>query len=86
MPLQFDMPLVQLRTYMGINPRPDDFDRFWEEGLAEMHSLSPEIELRPAGFQTSFAACFDMYFTGVANARIHSKLLRPRNASAPHPN
>jgi cephalosporin-C deacetylase len=70
---------------MGVNPRPDDFDQFWEQGLAEVRSLSPQMELRPAGFQTSFAECFDMYFTGVANARIHSKLLRPRNGSAPHP-
>ncbi|MEJ2735508.1 MAG: acetylxylan esterase, partial [Anaerolineae bacterium] len=85
MPLQFDMPLAQLQTYMGVNPRPDDFDRFWEQGLAEVRSLSPEVELRPASFQTSFAECFDMFFTGVANARIHSKLLRPRNGSAPHP-
>jgi len=85
MPLQFDMPLAQLQTYMGVNPRPDDFAQFWEQGLAEVRSLSPQMELRPAGFQTSFAECFDMYFTGVANARIHSKLLRPRNGSAPHP-
>jgi cephalosporin-C deacetylase len=85
MPLQFDMPLEQLRTYRGSNPRPGDFDQFWEQGLAEMRGLSPELELRPAGFQTSFAECFDMYFTGVANARIHAKLLRPRNGSARHP-
>ena len=85
MPLQFDMPLAQLQTYMGVNPRPDDFAQFWEQGLAEVRSLSPQMELRPAGFQTSFAECFDIYFTGVANARIHSKLLRPRNGSAPHP-
>jgi cephalosporin-C deacetylase len=85
MPLQFDMPLGQLRTYMGVNPRPDDFDQFWEQGLAEMRSLSPEMELRPADFQTSFAECFDMYFTGVASARIHAKLLRPRDRSVPHP-
>ena len=85
MPLQFDMPLAQLRTYLGINPRPDDFDQFWERGLAEMRSLSPEMELRPADFQTSFAECFEMYFTGVASARIHSKLLRPRSGSVPHP-
>jgi cephalosporin-C deacetylase len=33
MPLQFDMPLAQIRTYMGVNPRPDDFDRFWDSKL-----------------------------------------------------
>lgn len=85
MPLQFDMPLEQLKTYQGINPRPDDFDRFWEQSLAEMQSLDPELELRPADFQTSFAECFNLYFTGVGGARVHAKLLRPRDAVVPHP-
>lgn len=85
MPLQFDMPLEQLKTYQGINPRPDDFDRFWEQSLAEMQGLDPELELRPADFQTSFAECFNLYFTGVGGARVHAKLLRPRDAVAPHP-
>ena len=85
MPLQFDMPLEQLRTYMGVNPCPDDFDPFWEQGLAEMRNLDPEMELKPADFQTSFAECFDMFFTGVGSARIHAKLLRPRQGSVLHP-
>ena len=32
-----------------------------------------------------FAECFDMFFTGVDNARVHAKLLRPKKAPAPHP-
>ena len=85
MPLQFDMPLEELYTYQGINPRPDDFHRFWDESLAEMRGLEPEVELVPASFQTSYAKCLDLYFTGVGGARIHAKLLRPRDASEPGP-
>lgn len=85
MPLQFDMPLEQLRTYMGVNPRPGDFDRFWEQGLAEMYAVNPDLELRAANFQTRFAECSDLYFTGVGGARVHAKLLRPRVESEPHP-
>ena len=36
MPLLFDYPLEQLKTYKGTNPRPADFDAFWDKGLAEM--------------------------------------------------
>ena len=85
MPLCFDFPFEQLRTYLGINPRPADFDSFWDRGLDEMRSLDPQVELVPAEFQVPFAECFHMYFMGVGGARVHAKLLRPKNASKPHP-
>jgi len=85
MPLTFDMPFEQLKLYQGTNPRPADFDAYWETGLAEMHALNPQVEISPAEFQTPFAECSHLYFTGVGGARIHAKLLRPRQASKPHP-
>jgi len=85
MPLMFDMPFEELKVYNGINPRPDDFDEYWERALAEMRAVDPQVELVPAGFQVPFADCLDMTFTGVGGARIHAKLLRPRDALAPHP-
>lgn len=85
MPLLFDMPLEKLRTYSGRNPRPSDFDQFWDRSLAEMRSIDPKLELKPSSFQTPFAECFDMYFTGVGGARVHAKLLRPRKREGRHP-
>ena len=79
MPLQFDMPLDQLQTYNGTNPKPEDFDDFWDVSIDEMKSVDPELELIKSDFQTSFAECFDMYYTGVGNARIHAKFLRPHH-------
>lgn len=83
MPL-IDMPIEQLLTYKGINPRPDDFDAYWERALAEMRSIDPQVELVPSKFQTPQAECFDLYFTGVGGARVHAKYARPRNAAEPH--
>ena len=85
MPLTFDLPLAKLWEYQGCNPRPDDFDVYWEQGLAEMQAVDPQVELRPAEFQTDFSECFHLTFTGVGGARIHAKLLRPRRAAEPHP-
>lgn len=85
MPLLFDMPLEKLYTYNGCNPRPEDFDDYWENGLKEMKSIDPEVELVKANFQTPFAECFDLYFTGVEGARIHAKFIRPKNVQEPHP-
>ncbi len=78
MPLQFDFPLEKLSDYRGTNPRPDDFDAYWEKGLNEMRAIDPEVELVPAVYQTSFAECHHLYFTGVGGARVHAKFLRPR--------
>ena len=85
MPLLFDLPMEQLKTYQGTNPRPDDFDAFWDNSLKEMKAVDPQVECTEADFQTSFARCSDLYFTGVGGARVHAKLLQPVDAPAPHP-
>ncbi len=85
MPLTFDLPLEQLKTYQGINPRPADFDQFWDASLAEMRALDPQVELIPAEFQVPNVECFHLYFTGVGGARVHAKLLRPANVTELHP-
>lgn len=84
MPL-LDMPLESLRSYQGINPRPADFDAYWERALQEMKAVDPQIELLPAEFQVPYADCFHLYFTGVKGARIHAKYIRPKGGVEPHP-
>lgn len=85
MPLTFDLPLEQLYTYQGRNPRPVDMDEFWDRSLADMNAVDPQVEIRPATFQTPFADCFDLFFTGVGGARVHAKLMHPKHAPQPHP-
>jgi cephalosporin-C deacetylase len=80
-----DMPLAELKRYQGLNPRPQDFDGYWEEALGEMSQTESDVELKPIDFPVPFADCFDLYFTGVRGARIHARLLRPRNVESPHP-
>jgi cephalosporin-C deacetylase len=74
-----DMPLEELKLYKGKNPCPTDFDGFWEKSLAEMNSVNPKPAITKADFKCSFADCFDMYFTGVNDAKIYAKLLKPKN-------
>ena len=85
MPLTFDLPIEQLKHYLGKNPRPADFDSFWDKGLAEMYSIKPKVELIEAEFKAPNVECFHLFFTGVGDARVHAKLLRPVNAPTPHP-
>ncbi len=85
MPLTFDIPFEQLTSYQGRNPRPRDFDAFWEKALAEMRATDPQVELVPAEFKAAGAECFHLHFTGVGGARVHAKLLRPVKSTSPHP-
>lgn len=77
-----DKPLPELRTYAGRNPRPDDFDTYWQAALQCLDQTDPEPELRPSPvLQAKTVECFDLRFTGVGGARIYAKYMRPRNAA-----
>lgn len=84
MPL-IDLPLSLLHEYEGRNPKPADFDAYWERALAEVRATDPQPELVPYPLKTSAAECFHLYFTGVGGARVHAKYLRPRDDRGPHP-
>lgn len=84
MPL-VDLPLDDLYKYQGRNPRPPDFDEYWDAGLAEMHALGTDCELKPSAFTTPVADCFDLTFTGVGGAEVYAKFLRPRHLGGPAP-
>jgi cephalosporin-C deacetylase len=84
MPL-VDMPLERLREYQGRNPKPQDFESFWDDALSEMRALDPQVELIPHEINAPFAECFHLYFTGTGGARVHAKYLRPKHAEKPHP-
>jgi cephalosporin-C deacetylase len=80
-----DMPLKELRVYQGISPKPADFDAYWDDALAEMRGIDPQVELVPSSFTSPIADCFDLYYTGIGGARIHAKFLRPKNAAGKCP-
>jgi cephalosporin-C deacetylase len=84
MPL-IDMPLEKLLTYQGSTPCPAGFDAYWDDALAEMKAVDPQVELIPASFQVPNAECFDLWYTGTGGARIHAKYLRPKHTVTPGP-
>lgn len=74
-----DMSVSELKQYKGINPKPADFDEYWEKALAEMKAVDAKAEFIPASFKAPGVECYDFYFTGVNGARIHCKHIRPEN-------
>jgi cephalosporin-C deacetylase len=83
MPLSFDMPFDELLTYQGSTPRPDDFDEYWARALTDLVNQPADVEIVPAEFQTPFARCAHLWFTGTGGARVHAKLLRPVTPAGP---
>jgi cephalosporin-C deacetylase len=82
MPL-IDKPLAELRLYQGRNPRPDDFDAYWEAALRDLAATPPCAELRPSRVIAARGVeCFDLWFNGVGGARVYAKYLRPAGAKA----
>lgn len=81
MPL-LDMPLEQLHQYQGRNPRPDGFDAFWAEALAELDNHNAQPELVPHEMRAPFAECFSLFFSSPDGSRLHAKYLRPRESAS----
>ena len=73
-----DMPLEQLRVYQGKNPRPADFDEFWDKSLAEMNAIDPQAEFTPYPYASKIADCFELRFRSTKNAVIYAKFTLPK--------
>ncbi len=72
-----DMPVEQLESYMGTNPKPADFDEYWEKALKELADTPADVEYIPANIKVPGFLCYEMYFTGTRGARIHCRFVRP---------
>jgi cephalosporin-C deacetylase len=76
----FDLPVEELTSYGGRNPRPDDFDEYWARAVEELDETPQETEITPADFESGAANAFDLRFRGVRRADVYAKLLVPRSA------
>ena len=74
-----DMSLDKLKVYEGCNPRPADFDEFWDASLAEMNAIDPAPVFTPYDYPSFVADCFELTFTSTKEAKIYAKFMRPKN-------
>jgi len=72
-----DLPLDQLKTYQGRNPRPADIEAFWDRGLAELDRNDPRVTITPSPDRFAGAETFDLTFTGLGGAQVYAKFARP---------
>ena len=84
MPL-IDMPVEELKNYKGRNPRPKDFDEYWDMAINEMKNINPNPQVTPAGPGFRNIECYDLYFTGTKGAKVYAKILKPKNTDKKMP-
>lgn len=74
-----DMSLDKLRVYQGRNPRPDDFDEFWDASLAEMNAIDPKPDFKPFDFPAKHVDCYELTYTSTKGAHIYAKFMKPKH-------
>ncbi len=81
----FDLPLDQLRAYKPTLTKPDDFDKFWSDTLAEVrtHDLNPRFDAVENGLK--LVESFDVTFAGYGGQDVRGWLILPRDRSGPLP-
>lgn len=80
-----DMPLERLKEYQGRNPRPADFDEFWDASIAEMNAIDPAAEFAPYVSASKIADFYELRFTSTKGARIYAKFARPKHIEGKAP-
>lgn len=72
-------------TISGMNPKPGDFEVYWQTAIKEMQCVNPQVVMKKTAFQAPAVQCCHMYFTGVNGARIHVKHLKPEKVQGKMP-
>ncbi|MFI6827013.1 acetylxylan esterase [Kribbella sp. NPDC050241] len=82
--LSFELSYDELIAYQGTNPRPEDFDQFWDKALLELGAVDPDTEFADAtDFPLTTATAQHLYFTGTGGYRVHAKVIRPAEPTGP---
>jgi cephalosporin-C deacetylase len=81
----FDLPLEQLREYRPERQEPADFDRFWQETLADARSRPIGAAFKPVDFGLAAVDTFDVTFNGYGGQPIKGWLLIPKHRSGKLP-
>lgn len=74
-----DMPLSKLKEYNGVNPRPADFDEFWDASIASLAEIDPCATFESYDYPCAIAEAYKLTFTSTKGARIFAKFMKPKN-------
>lgn len=75
-----DMSLEKLKKYTGTNPKPKDFDLFWNERMKEVDSHPLKYEIKESEIQ-GYDSCkyYDLWFHGIDGGKVYAKYIHPKS-------
>ena len=73
-----DMPLNELKEYMGCSLKTSDFEEFWNNKVNEIKGTKISFEMNESYFQLEGVICYDLIFKGTDGASIYCKYVRPQ--------
>ena len=77
--------LEELLKYKGTNVMPDDFDEYWDRALKELDGVEPNTVYEKSSFQVPGSVCYDIYYDGARNGKVHAKLIKPEKSEGKMP-
>lgn len=80
-----DLSLAQLQEYLPERTEPDDFDRFWQDTLADARSHDLAATFTPYDAGLTAQDVYDVTFAGFGGHPIKAWLLVPKHRSGPVP-
>ena len=81
----FDMPLSELESYLPPRSEADDFDKFWQDTLAETAEFPLNATFEPVDEGLQTVDTYDVTFAGFGGQPIKGWFLLPRQRSGPVP-
>lgn len=81
----YDLPRDELVSYAPTLPRPEDFDQFWAQTLAESRDQAEPASFRRLETGLTLVDVFDVTFSGFGGHPVRAWLHLPANAEGPLP-
>jgi cephalosporin-C deacetylase len=80
-----DLPVEELKTYIPDRDEPEDFDAFWQEGLAQARQHPLDASFKPVNYELQTLDTYDVTFAGYGGQPIKGWFLMPRERRGPLP-
>ncbi len=81
----FDLPLEQLQTYLPPRTEPADFDKFWQQTLAEARSFPIGAKFEPIDAGLALIEAYDVTYNGYGGQPIKGWFMLPKQRAAALP-
>ena len=70
--------LEEIKTYLGRDEVPEDFDTFWDEKVKKVSTL-PVYQLEERDFHIPQVKCYELTFEGINEGKVYARIVLPKS-------